>query len=244
MDRLIFMFLPLIKKIGDWVYPPVCLCCLSPVQEDNQLCSICWGQVQFIENPFCKRCGQPFELNLFETCRRCYAFTPQCDQIRSIFIYDSVIKKLILKFKHGDKLYLSVFMAQWMRKRYPELMNEADLVIPIPLYWTRLVKRQYNQAAILAQKLCIEESEGKFSTILRRKRPTPSQGHQSRSQRYENMKGAFYVKKPEVIKGKSILLVDDVVTSGATLEECAYTLKRAGAERVYAITIANVPFQR
>jgi ComF family protein len=142
--------------------------------------------------------------------------------------------------KHGDRLHLAPPLAQWMRRAGAELLAEADLLIPVPLHWTRLFARRHNQAAVLALALAKAEGPPVSTGCLIRRRRTPSQGKRSAVARRRNVAGAFALRQPGEIRGKRVVLIDDVFTTGATVEECARVLKRAGAARVDVLAVARV----
>jgi len=146
----------------------------------------------------------------------------------------------VLALKHGDRLHLAPALAQWMRRAGAELLADADLQIPVPLHWTRLFRRRYNQAAVLCQ--AIHGAGGPPVSVdnLIRRRRTPSQGRKSAAARRRNVAGAFAVRRPQEALGKRVVLIDDVLTTGATVEACAHALKRAGAARVDVLTLARV----
>lgn len=146
----------------------------------------------------------------------------------------------MLALKHGDRLHLAPALAQWMRRAGAELLADADLQVPVPLHWTRLFGRRYNQAAVLAQS--IRGAGGPPVSVgnLIRARRTPSQGRKSAAARRRNVAGAFAVRRSQEFSAKRVVLIDDVLTTGATAEACAHVLKRAGAARVDVLTLARV----
>lgn len=229
----------------DFLFPPLCVSCRARIGEAHALCAACWSKISFIEGAVCNCCGIPFGVDPGgETlCGPCHANPRSLDKARSLLIYDEASKELILGFKHGDRLDLAPAFARWLDRTGSELFEEADLLVPVPLHRFRLWRRRYNQAAILAERLSERVAVPCDPLALLRSRPTKSQGEMpSAKARRRNVLGAFSVpkEKRESIRGKRILLIDDVFTTGATLESCARALKRAGAARVNALTLARV----
>ena len=153
--------------------------------------------------------------------------------------YDEASRRLILAFKHGDRLHLAPAFDGWMRRAGTELLAEADLVVPVPLHWTRLFARRYNQAALLAHAIHAAGGPPVAADWLIRRRRTPSQGKRNAAARERNVRGAFALKPGRTVKGRRIVLVDDVFTTGATVGECARVLRRAGAAAVEVLTLAR-----
>ena len=176
-------------------------------------------------------------------CYDCSVSKPSFDHIRSFAIYGDVMKKLILQFKHGDATYLAPTFAKWLILRFTDQFEMADVITTVPIHWLRLFKRQYNQATLIAKESVKNLGvESKLSPILGRKKGAVTQGHKKRRERFENMRQAFFVNPSKVndVKGKSVLIVDDVVTTGATIDACSKVLLEAGAKNVNALTIARV----
>ena len=239
----------ILKKLGNTLFPPLCLKCHRVVEEDQGLCPSCWPLLCYLDNPLCDQCGYPFDFSEsidFEEqsvlCASCIASPPSFLKHRSAIIYNEASRPLILKFKHGDCLASSTPMAQWMHRAGRDLIAQCDVLIPVPLHRWRLWQRRYNQASVLAQKLSILSEKPVVDGVLVRYRATKSQGHLTFSARQKNVKGVFNVVDDAInrLKGKSALLVDDVFTTGATLEECARTLERVGCSNVNALTLARV----
>lgn len=234
-----------IKSIIDFIFPPQCYVCKKILEGEDGLCFECLSKINFISKPMCEVCGFPFEFKLSNKnnhliCPRCIKQPPRFARCVSAVRYDEVSKKIILPFKHGDKTNFAKFMAKVMCLTGKNLINDADVIIPIPIHFTRMLKRKYNQASLLSKLIGKQmKKEVLYSTLLR-KIATKSQGHLSTKERKSNVSGAFCVKYPEKIKGKKVLLIDDVFTSGATVNECTKVLKKNGAKQVYVLTFARV----
>lgn len=225
----------------DLLLPPHCLKCGAAVSSAGGLCAACWRGITFLGAPCCACCGLPFayDLGADALCAACVRERPSFDRARAALRYDEHSRKLVLAFKHGDRLHLAPALGGWMRRAGIELLGEADVVVPVPLHWTRLFSRRYNQAAVLAHALAAAGGPPVGADWLVRRRRTPSQGKRNAPARRRNVAGAFAVRRGRSVKGRSVLLVDDVFTTGATLAECARVLLRAGAARVDALTLAR-----
>jgi ComF family protein len=231
------------RAVLDAIYPPLCISCRAATGETHGLCAACWSKMNFLDGPACARCGMPFEFDPGgETlCAPCHAEPPDFDRARSVMHYDDASKALILGLKRADRHDLVPPLARWLERGGRELIAEAELVLPVPLHRWRLWTRRFNQSALLAQKLAKAAAKPFDPLALIRIRATPGQGEMpSAKARQKNVKGAFKVANPAAVAGKSVLLVDDVYTTGATLNACARALKRAGAARVLVVTLARV----
>lgn len=203
-----------------------------------------WADVKFLDEPCCHICGFPFEFDegVEALCGRCAIKRPAYDMARAGFVYDDTSRRLVLNFKHGGRTEGLHMFAGQMRRAGRHCLKGADFLVPVPLHFARRVKRRYNQSAILARSLAKISAPRFDPDILLRHRATATQGGRSSSGRRRNVQGAFRArdKAIERIRGAKIVLVDDVMTTGATLESCARTLKRAGAKHVSALTLARV----
>jgi ComF family protein len=220
----------------DLVFPPQPLWPLS----DNGIDS----GVHFIDSPQCAVCGFPFPYDLGANvlCGNCTVKQPQFDRARAAFIYDKISRQPILSLKHGGQTHGLIVFAQQLKRAGRELFTDADGLIPVPLHPRRLRKRRFNQAALLARALSKAVDIDFDANCLERVKATSSQGGKTASARRRNMQGAFRVNaaQRENIKNKHLILIDDVLTTGATAEACAGVLKRAGAARVDVLTLARV----
>lgn len=229
----------------DLLFPPLCIACRGPVAEPHSLCGACWSEIGFLDGPECALCGLPFEVDPGPgtLCARCHAEPPAFDRARSAMRYDEASKAPILALKRADRLDIVPAFARWLARTGRPLLEETDLIVPVPLHRVRLWQRRFNQAALLAAAMARATDVPTDAMALIRVKSTKSQGAMpSASARRRNVQGAFRVpagRKPAV-EGRVILLVDDVYTTGATLESCARALKRAGASRVLALTLARV----
>ena len=230
-----------LTRILDLLFPPLCLNCDSAVGGNQTLCPACWKAIHFIAPPWCAVCGAPFEVPVEPNtvCGECLAFPPDFTRAHSAMVYDDASRRLILSFKHSDRLHPVRAMADWMRRNGAELWQTADIIIPVPLHRWRLFKRRYNQAALLAQELGKLLNKPVAVDALQRIKATASQGHLNREQRRQNIAGAFRLAPRTDVKGKTVVLVDDVLTTGATVNACSRVLLKAGATAVYVATLAR-----
>ena len=224
--------------------PPRCLRCGTSVDRPGALCGDCWEAIRFLAPPMCVTCGYPFELSPAESpiCGACAKRPPAFDRARAVMAYDDASRDLILGFKHADRTEGASAYAGWMLRAGADILPDAELVVPVPLHPWRLLRRRYNQAALLAQALGKRTGTAVAPDILVRRRNTVSQGRMSTAGRWRNVQGAFAVRPrgESRIAGRRVLLIDDVLTTGATLEACARACRRAGAAGVDVLTLARV----
>jgi ComF family protein len=234
----------LVRLLLDALLPPLCLSCQTEVAEPGSLCPACWSAVTFIGDPACARCGLPFELDAGgdAVCGECARRPPGYGRARSVLRYDDASRALVLRFKHADRLEGAGAFARWMARAGADLLKDADLLVPVPLHRWRLLARRYNQAALLANAVGRLSGVRVEPTLLLRGRRTVPQGHLGHDARARNVKGAFRLAeglRPR-LEGRRVVLVDDVLTSGATVEECARVLLRGGAASVDVLTLGRV----
>lgn len=232
------------RFVLDALLPPLCLGCGVVVDEPGVLCAACWQAVRFLGPPQCAACGAPFE---FDTgpdalCGSCARERPPFARARAAFAYDETSQRLLLAFKHGDRTDSAPAFGAWLARAGAELIADAQVIVPVPLHWTRLFWRRYNQAALLAHALSRVADVPVVPDLLVRTRRTPSQGKLSAAARRRNVAGAFAVRRSAHarIAGRRVLLIDDVLTTGATAAGCAKALLAAGARAVDVLTLARV----
>lgn len=234
----------LASGILDALLPPLCLSCRVPVDRHGALCADCWKQVDFLGPPHCACCGLPFSFEMPEgsLCAACIASPPPYRRMRAATRYSAISRRLILGYKHGDQLHMTPALAGWLERVGAELLDDADLIVPVPLHRWRLLGRRYNQAALLALALGQRRGIPVATDVLIRRRRTRSQGGLRRRQRLTNLAGAIAVTELQraQLAGQRVLLIDDVVTTGATVEACARALLAAGAAQVAVLALARV----
>ncbi|MEM7303599.1 MAG: ComF family protein [Pseudomonadota bacterium] len=235
-------------RILETLLPPTCLTCHQRTDKVGTVCVRCWNSIRFIEKPFCEVLGTPFAYDLGEGALSAEAIAnpPPFERLRSIAHYDDTIRQLVLSLKFSDRTDLAPWMAdwmvQWVKRSAPELLENNPLIVPVPLHRRRLLSRRFNQSAELARPFarladCVYAPE-----LLERSRSTRQQVGLKQSERAANVRGAFRVPASRNIEvsHRRVLLIDDVYTTGATLEACARALIRGGAAGVDCLTFARV----
>lgn len=228
----------------DAVLPPLCLSCGAAVGAHGTLCPACWDRIDFIGAPMCAMCGLPFDYDVGPgaLCGACTRRAPDYGLGRAVMRYDDDSRRLVLGFKHGDRTHGAPAYGTWMARAGADLLGKADVIAPVPLHWRRLWRRRYNQSALLASATSRVSGVPLMVDALTRRRPTRSQGGLSRAARQRNVRGAFMVTpgRRDRVEGRSVLLVDDVLTTGATADSCARTLTRAGAGVAGVLVLCRV----
>jgi ComF family protein len=227
----------------DVALPQLCPSCREPVGGPG-LCPACWSKLSFIAPPYCERLGIPFPFDggpgLLSM--EAIADPPAYQRARAAVRYDDIARKLVHALKYGDRLDLAPIMGRWMARAGRELIADADALLPVPLHWRRQWARRFNQSAVLAHVVAETSGRSVAYGALKRVKATPQQVGLDKSERAHNVQGAFRVPaagKAEVV-GRRLLLVDDVLTSGATVDACARALLRAGAAGVDVLVFARV----
>jgi ComF family protein len=229
---------------ADLLLPAVCIGCRAPVDRQGQLCGACGGKIDFIGAPLCDRLGIPLP---FDTGERSWsaaaiAAPPAYDRARAVARYSSTMRDLVQSFKYRDRHESLPLFGRWLVKAGEELLPETELLIPVPLHRAKLWSRRFNQSALLAARVGRASGIPVAYSLLQRVKRTSRQVGLTAEQRRRNVAGAFRVA-PQAgnrLKGKRVLLVDDVITTGATVEACARALRRAGAVRIDVLALARV----
>ncbi len=231
----------------DIALPTLCVACREPVAGDG-VCGTCWAQISFIEKPYCPRLGIPFvydpgpELMSMEA----IASPPAYQRARAAVRYDDVAGTLVHALKYQDRTDLAPTMGRWMARAGDELLNDADALVPVPLHWRRGWSRRFNQSGALAKAISRQKPVTVLGDALTRIKPTQQQIGLSRDERASNVQGAFAVppERLHAVRGRHLILIDDVLTSGATVDACARALLRAKAKRVDVLVFARVVPER
>jgi len=216
--------------------------CDNRVQEDGGLCPTCWSETPFLSGACCDLCSLPLP-GIDDgpmRCDECLTLARPWDEARAALAYAGVGRKMVLALKHGDRTELARGGARWIHRRARDILTTRTQFVPVPIHRWRLLKRRYNQSALLAQELA-RLSDAPFRPMaLHRHRETPSQDHRSVADRYANIEGSISLGPAAEVRGAHIALVDDVMTSGATLTTCADVLQQAGAARITILLLARV----
>lgn len=224
------------------VYPGQCLACATVVDGAFGLCGPCWSDANFIGGTACDTCGIPLpgEADGVVQCDTCLRDPPPWAQGRAAVMYEGVGRRLVLALKHGDRQEIAMPAAGWMAQRWQGTLPEDTLVAPVPLHWTRLFKRRYNQSALLSAALAKRLSLSHCPDLLRRPRRTRSLDGLGKQDRFEHLADTIIANPKRKLAGRPILLVDDVMTSGATLSAATLACLNAGSGPVRIATLARV----
>jgi ComF family protein len=234
----------------DLLLPPECPTCEEPVDAPGRLCPDCFRRTGFVTEPCCDKCGVPFahaaQGGAGRVCRQCQAHPPPWGRARAALRYDEQTRRLVLPFKYADRTDLAAVLAPMMARAGAALLREADLLVPVPLHRRRLLARGYNQAALLAGALAGPSGLAVLLDALRRIRATAPLGGLGAEARCLTVEGVFAVhrRRAALLAGRRVLLIDDVLTSGATCSACVEVLLAAGVAGVDVLVAARVPDPR
>jgi ComF family protein len=244
--RALRLLSALSRAAADLIFPPACLNCRGATAAPGGLCCACWTQVRFIERPYCERLGTPFAADLGNDellSPEAVANPPVFARARAVAHFeDGPVRNLVHRLKYSGRTELAKPLGAWMARAGSEILAGADLLVPVPLHRWRLAARGFNQANALAKAIAAQSGVPVDPFVLERVKPTPPQVRLSRSQRALNMQGAFRAAEGAAsqIEGRAIVLVDDVMTSGATVNAASRALLRAGARQVDVLVFARV----
>lgn len=223
--------------------PPRCLICNIIVSQTGSLCADCWQEIEFNTSPHCAICSHPFTYDIGELalCGSCIQKTPPYARIHTVFHYNEKSRTLVHNLKYGDRTHSALYFAQWMARAGKASLEQADMLVPVPLHPLRLLKRRYNQSALLANAISRQCHVPVYPQLLIRTRHTPSQAGLSSKERQRNVRGVFKLHPNYVtlVRNKHIIIVDDVMTTGATVTACTKILLKAGAKKVTILTLAK-----
>lgn len=235
-----------VARLIDAILPPRCAFTGNLVDSQGMIAPEAWAGLSFVTAPHCHNCGMPFEFapsaGEAMQCASCLTDPPEFAMARTALAYDDASRGFILGFKHGDQTESVVTMVPWLKAAGADFWERADMVVPVPLHRWRLLRRRYNQAALMGRAMAKAMGKGFIADGMMRTRATPSQGHLKADERKKNVSKAFAVnpKRAGAITGKSIVLIDDVYTTGSTVRECAKILLASGAKEVFVLTLARV----
>jgi ComF family protein len=229
-----------VTALIDVVLPPRCPGCAEIVDGDDRFCAGCFGELQFLGPPQCACCGVPLphDIDIAAQCGACLADPPAFSRARAPLVYGGPARRVVLALKHGRRLHLARLMARAMLRVAGAMADDA-VIVPVPSHRWRLWQRGFNQAAVIARQLARQSGRPLLVDALQRVKPTPSTKGLNRKARLKNVANAFRVPQPEKLRGRAVILVDDVMTTGATVSACAAKLSKAGARQVEVLTYAR-----
>lgn len=233
-----------LQRVITALYPPQCITCHNLVASPFGLCPECWRDTPFTTGLTCCKCGTPLpgEDGAEVICDDCHAVARPWGRGRSALLYRDNARRIILALKHGDRMELAGPASLWLKRAAGDLIQPDTLIVPVPLHWWRLIRRKYNQAALLSSSLAQLCNVAHCPDLLLRRRSTGSQEGRTREERFANLKGAISVhpRRAVLLKDRAVLIVDDVMTSGATFSAAAEACLAAGASRVDVLSLARV----
>lgn len=236
------MIKKLAEKFLNIIFPKSCLIC-NKIISGGSFCVEDWNKLHFLQKPACNICFQPFEFRVDDEmlCGKCLQKRPEYFKALAVLNYDETSKALVTKFKYFDQTNLAKYFSELMFKQAKEIIPDIDFIAPIPLHKFRIIKRKYNQGALLAKNIGRFANTKVILDLLIRTKNNKPQASLNQIMRIKNVAGIFKVREKycDEIKKKNILLIDDVITTGATVESCCKALKKAGATRIYILTLAK-----
>lgn len=232
------------QRLARFLFPPQCLCCDEFVNVDQGLCPACWAETPFVSAHGCESCAEPLigEVEKGDLCDSCRETPRPWKAGRAAFIYGDNARSLVLKFKHGDRTDLAPALGAWLAEAATPMIAPNMIVAPVPLHWKRGLQRQYNQALLLSQHVAKQLKLQHCPNLLQRHKATAQLDGMTAQERKDMVSGAITLrpKFESLIQGRPVLLIDDVMTTGATMTECANACLSGGAEHVYVSVLARV----
>ena len=245
ISSIIFLAKKNIKLIIDLIFPRKCIIC-DRYDCQTEVCTECWKKLSFISQPSCFICSTPFpyENEKESICAECIVNKPSYDRSISILEYDDASKKIIHDFKYKDQLHILEYIVNLMTNIGKDIFNDLDIIAPVPIHKYKLLKRGYNQSALIAMNVAARKDLPYFPQLLIKSKNTLAQTGLKKSQRTINIRNSFELnnKLYSNIADKNILLIDDVITTGSTVNECSRILKKEGANKVLILTLAKKIF--
>ena len=236
----------LLDRVFTFIYPNRCLSCAEETEAGSTLCALCWSDAHFISGAICQSCGTPLLGDTGEdasSCETCHRNPPLWDQGRAVALYQGPVRKMVMALKHGDRHDIAPHMARWMLNAgRDDLFHPNTLIVPVPLHWSRMIRRRFNQTVLIGDSLSEQSGAAFIPDLLQRHKPTTMQKDMTRADRFENQRSAIRIhpKWQDTAKDAHILLIDDVMTTGATLSACAAAVLDAGAASVNTLVFARV----
>lgn len=231
----------ILSRFIDYILPPRCLNCRTLTLNDDGFCPSCFKQINFISEPLCRKCGSSFTLDISKgtICARCYKTMPFYDKARALLKFDQYSKKAIHDFKYNDKSALAKVYARLIHNNYKDEIKEVDCILPVPMHKLKRMMRMYNQAYVLAKEIALIANKPLYHDVLIKSKWSKPQASLRAKDRLKNLNDSFYIKNDDLIFNKKVLLVDDVITTGTTINECSKLLKKAKCQTVIVVAIAK-----